>query len=105
MFSMLNPVVATGSREIFYALAIASAARGAPVRDGLAAFGEIGLTGRLRPATQAGRRLEECAKLGLAYVLAPAGTPAKGVKPSVVEAETIGRALSLGLERGEPPVD
>src|SRR5438876_150663 len=88
--------------DLGIALAIASAARGAPVREGLAAFGEIGLTGRLRPATQAGRRLEECAKLGLAYVLAPAGTPAKGVKPSVVEAETIGRALSLGLERGEP---
>ena len=46
-------------------LAIASAARGAPARAGLAAFGEVGLTGRLRPATQAERRLEECAKLGL----------------------------------------
>jgi DNA repair protein RadA/Sms len=41
------------------ALAIASAARGAPVVDGIAAFGEIGLTGRLRPAAQAERRLEE----------------------------------------------
>ena len=36
-----------------------------PVRDGVAVFGEIGLTGRLRPAAQAERRLEECAKLGL----------------------------------------
>jgi DNA repair protein RadA/Sms len=60
--------------DLGIALAIASAARGAPVREGLAAFGEIGLTGRLRAATQAGRRLEECRKLGVSEVLAPAGT-------------------------------
>jgi DNA repair protein RadA/Sms len=35
------------------------------VREGLAAFGEIGLTGRLRPATQGQRRIDECRKLGL----------------------------------------
>ena len=51
--------------DLAVALAIASAARGVPVRDGVAVFGEIGLTGRLRPAAQAERRLEECAKLGL----------------------------------------
>src|SRR5439155_9739440 len=46
--------------DLAVALAIASAAKGAPVQDRLAAFGEIGLTGRLRPAAQAARRLEEC---------------------------------------------
>ena len=51
--------------DLGIALAIASAARSAPVREGLAAFGEIGLTGRLRPATQGPRRAEECRKLGL----------------------------------------
>ena len=60
--------------DLAIALAIASAARGAPVKDGLAAFGELGLTGRLRPAAQAERRLEECAKLGIAVALAPEGT-------------------------------
>ena len=40
--------------DLGIALAIASAARGVPVREGLAAFGEIGLTGRLR-AGDAGR--------------------------------------------------
>ena len=50
--------------DLGIALAIASAAKGVPVREGLAAFGEIGLTGRLRPATQADRRVEECRKLG-----------------------------------------
>src|SRR5262245_28634343 len=51
--------------DLAVALAIASAARGTPVRERLGAFGEIGLTGRLRPASQAERRLDECGKLGL----------------------------------------
>ena len=48
--------------DLAVALAIASAARRVPVKNGVAAFGEIGLTGRLRPAAQAERRLEECAE-------------------------------------------
>jgi hypothetical protein len=60
--------------DLAVALAIASAAKRVPVRAGTAAFGEIGLTGRLREATQADRRLEECAKLGLRAVVAPGGT-------------------------------
>jgi DNA repair protein RadA/Sms len=87
--------------DLAVALAIASAARGAPVVSGLAAFGEIGLTGRLRAATQADRRLEECAKLGLASVLAPTGTASRGT-PIVIEADTISRAISAGLESTSP---
>jgi DNA repair protein RadA/Sms len=51
--------------DLGIALAIASAARSTPVREGIAAFGELGLTGRLRPATQGARRADECRKLGL----------------------------------------
>ena len=84
--------------DVAICLAIASAARGAPVRAGLGAFGEVGLTGRLRPATQAERRLEECAKLGLTTVVAPSGTPSRtGV--SILGSETIQAALGCGLER------
>jgi DNA repair protein RadA/Sms len=82
--------------DLAISLAIASAARGIPVKEGLAAFGEVGLTGRLRAATQAERRLEECAKLGLSTVLAPAGTSLHG-SVGVVEADSAARALSLGL--------
>ncbi|HST15107.1 MAG TPA: DNA repair protein RadA [Gaiellaceae bacterium] len=57
--------------DLGIALAIASAAKGVPVREGVAAFGEIGLTGRLRPATQVDRRLEECRKFGCETVLGP----------------------------------
>ena len=83
--------------DLAVALAIASAARGAPTREGLAAFGEIGLTGRLRAAAQSDRRLEECAKFGLSCVLVPAGTSARG-RLRVVEADTIRSAIGQGLE-------
>jgi DNA repair protein RadA/Sms len=79
--------------DLGIALAIASAARGAPVHDGLAAFGEIGLTGRVRAATQADRRIEECHKLGLTRVIAPTG--AKG---AAVEVETLRQALTGAME-------
>jgi DNA repair protein RadA/Sms len=90
--------------DVAIALAIASAARGVPVKDGLAAFGELGLTGRLRAASQAERRLEECAKLGFATVLAPKGTPGRR-QPAVVEAETAASALRAGLSAAEAGSD
>jgi DNA repair protein RadA/Sms len=79
--------------DLAIALAIASAARNAAVKPGLAAFGELGLTGKLRPATQSERRLEECAKLGLTTVLAPKDTSDKAV-----EVETIRQAISAALD-------
>jgi len=82
--------------DLAVALAIASAARRVPVKTGVAAFGEIGLTGRLRTAAQAERRLEECAKLGLSSVVAPRGTPDRaGIALST--ADTIRHALESAL--------
>jgi DNA repair protein RadA/Sms len=71
--------------DLGIAVAIASAAKGVPVREGLTAFGEIGLTGRLRPATQADRRAEECHKFGARTVVGP-------------DADTLRRALASALE-------
>ena len=71
--------------DLAVALAIASAAKGLPTREGLAAFGEIGLTGRLRAATQTDRRLEECKKLGISVVITPA------------ESDTLAKAVSAAL--------
>jgi DNA repair protein RadA/Sms len=82
--------------DLAVALAIASAAKGARVREATAAFGEVGLTGRLRPATQAERRLEECAKLGLTGVVVPKGSPAHG-KLRVEQADTVRRAIGMGV--------
>ena len=71
--------------DLAIALAIASAAKGVPTKEGLAAFGEIGLTGRLRAATQTERRLDECKKLGIKVVIAPD------------KAETLAAAVRLAL--------
>ena len=85
--------------DLAVALAIASAARGVPVREGFAAFGEIGLTGRLRQASQSERRLEECAKLGIVTAVVPAGTTARS-SARLAEAETLRAAITAGLEAG-----
>jgi DNA repair protein RadA/Sms len=90
--------------DLAIALAITSAARGAPVRDGLAAFGELGLTGRLRPAAQSERRLEECTKLRIASALAPQGTQARS-GPRLVLASTLREAMRLGVGDGGPAGD
>jgi len=87
--------------DLAVALAIASAAKGIPLKVSTASFGEVGLTGRLRPATQAERRAQECAKLGLSAVIVPKGTDARA-NVSLVEAETLGQAVSAALEKAEP---
>src|SRR5262249_49025911 len=90
--------------DLAIALAIASAARGAPVGDRTAAFGEIGLTGRLRLATQGERRLEECAKLGIQHVVAPSDTPAHG-RLQVVAVPTLRAAVGHTLAGTEDDDD
>jgi DNA repair protein RadA/Sms len=60
--------------DLAVALAVASAARGAVLGDGvkpIACFGELGLTGELRTVAHADRRLAEAKKFGLAPVVAP----------------------------------
>jgi DNA repair protein RadA/Sms len=80
------------------ALAIASAARGVAVVEGSASFGEIGLTGRLRPAAQSERRVDECGKLGIGTVVVPDGAPPRERGPQVVAVETLRAAIAAGLE-------
>jgi len=83
--------------DLGVALAIGSAARGLAVRPGLACFGEVGLTGRLRPAAQAERRLAECAKLGFGAVLVPEGTGPRG-RIRREAAATLRQAIGAGLD-------
>jgi DNA repair protein RadA/Sms len=85
--------------DLAIALAVVSAAKGKALKPKLAAFGEIGLTGRLRPAAQAERRLEECGKLGLAAAVAPAGTKVRG-KLRILEAESLREAASAAIDAG-----
>jgi DNA repair protein RadA/Sms len=59
--------------DLAVALAIASAERGDPLPEGVAVFGEIGLTGELRAGGQAERRLSEATKCGFDSVFMPRG--------------------------------
>ncbi|MBA2615035.1 MAG: DNA repair protein RadA [Actinobacteria bacterium] len=88
--------------DLAIALAIASAARGVPVRTGVACLGEIGLTGRLRPIAQLERRLAECSKLGFREVLVPEGTAPHGTI-RLSAASTLRQAIGLGLDASRPP--
>lgn len=57
------------------ALAIASSRADFPVEPGLAACGEVGLTGELRSVTQLEPRLKELSKMGFRRVLVPPHPP------------------------------
>jgi DNA repair protein RadA/Sms len=87
--------------DLAVALAIASAARGVPVRRGVACLGEIGLTGRLRPVAQLERRLAECEKLGLVEAIVPGGAGSHG-RMRTSAADTLRRAIETGLDAGGP---
>ena len=85
--------------DLAVAVAIASAARGKPVRPGLACFAEVGLTGRLRPVSQAERRLAETAKLGLSEAVVSEGTKPHG-RITLQAAATIRQAIGVALDEG-----
>jgi DNA repair protein RadA/Sms len=87
--------------DLGVALAIASAARGVPVKHGVSCFGEVGLTGRLRPVSQAERRLAECAKLGFTEALVPDGTEPHG-RMRLTAAGTLRTAITAGLDASGP---
>ncbi|MFC2076509.1 DNA repair protein RadA [candidate division KSB1 bacterium] len=63
------------------ALAIASSFRDSAIDSGLAAVGEIGLSGEVRPVAQIEKRVSEAARLGFTSLLVPRGN-LKGLKPA-----------------------
>ena len=52
--------------------ALASAANDVPIDKYTALFGEVGLTGEIRPVTYADKRVNECIKTGFKRVILPA---------------------------------
>jgi len=63
--------IAEPAADLAVAAAIVSSYSGRPVRDGTVVFGEIGLSGEVRPVAQSAARLKEAAKLGFRHALAP----------------------------------
>jgi DNA repair protein RadA/Sms len=68
--------VAEPAADVGIALAIASAFRGRPLAADAVAFGELGLSGEVRPVAQRARRIAEAHRLGFRTAIAPlAETP------------------------------
>ena len=86
--------------DLSIALAIVSSRYNMPIPKDLSAFGEIGLSGELRSVPQVGRRLEECARLGLSRCIVPSvfRDSLKELSGLHIEyASTVGEAITLGL--------
>ena len=60
------------SVDLSICAALASAATDVPIDKYTAVFGEVGLTGEIRPVTYAEKRVNECVKTGFKRVLLPA---------------------------------
>lgn len=91
--------------DLAVALAVASSYRDQPVPRDIAAIGEVGLAGEVRPVRQLDRRVAEAGRLGFrACLVPPARRRASGSRvaplPSGVdqrEAESLGAAIEMAL--------
>jgi DNA repair protein RadA/Sms len=64
--------------DLAAAAALVSSLSGSPLPPDTVYFGEMGLSGAIRPVAQAQARLKEAAKLGFANAVSPAARPDKG---------------------------
>jgi len=81
--------------------AVASSIRNRPIKDGTAVFGEVGLAGEIRGATQAPLRVREAAQMGFSRcVLPPGNCPPTDVPPGIqlVEVKTVVDALDAVMD-------
>ena len=92
--------------DLALALAMASSFRDQPLDASVAALGEVGLGGEVRPVAQMGRRLQEAARLGLKRVVAPASAeagPAEATGLEVVRVTTVSQAIRALFPRRSGP--
>ena len=81
-------------------LAVASSFKDRPVADSLVAFGEVGLTGEIRPVPRVLQRVREAANLGFDKVLIPWANVAE-LQKETVNIKLIGvKNLSQAMEEG-----
>jgi len=86
--------------DLAIALALTSSFKEKPMAGRLAAVGEIGLTGEIRPVPQLEKRIMEAARLGFSICVVPGGSGlpqvvAKGMK--VAGVETLEQAIESAL--------
>ena len=95
--------VSETAADLALALAMASSLRNLPLRSGLVAIGEVGLSGELRSAAQLERRLTEASRLGFSACLLPASARSKTPPKEdlkLIYAPTVAQAINLALDRG-----
>ena len=63
--------LADPAADLAVAMAIASAAAGRKIGDGVVVFGEVGLGGEIRSAISSDRRIDEAKKLGFTQAITP----------------------------------
>ncbi|MCX6781546.1 MAG: DNA repair protein RadA [Candidatus Magasanikbacteria bacterium] len=71
--------------DLAAALAIASAYKDKPLGSDMAAFGEIGLSGEVRPVSFTEKRLKECEQLGLKRALTNLGKKSAGLTMKILK--------------------
>jgi DNA repair protein RadA/Sms len=81
-------------------LAIVSSLRNRPLPGGQVVFGEVGLTGEVRPVQRGLERLREAAKLGFSRAIVPAGNQPRGGQQKGLEGLTV-----IGVERLEQALE
>ena len=91
--------IAEPAADLAVAAALVSSLVDTPVPEGAVVFGEIGLSGEVRPVTQGDARLKEAAKLGFARALAPPSKPAAA--PDGMERIAVARLRDLVAAFGE----
>jgi len=73
--------VAETSSDLALLLAVVSSFRDQPLSDGLVAFGEVGLSGEIRPVPNGQERVKEARKHGFKRAIVPvANCPKNGVE-------------------------
>ena len=84
--------------DLALALAIASCSKNLPIKQGLVAIGEVGLSGELRPVSQLNRRIQEASRLGFTSCILPISAQhhkMQGLNP--LFAKTVSMAIRIGL--------
>ena len=85
----LRPLLWTTGGAVAGLLAVVSSLRNRPLPERTVVFGEVGLTGEVRPVQRGQERLKEAAKLGFTRAIIPAANkprqPIEGLEVIAVE--------------------
>ena len=87
--------------DLAIVVAVASSIRNRPLKAGTVVFGEVGLAGEIRGATQAPLRVREASQMGFTHCIVPPGNcPPSEMPPGItlVEVKTVAEALDAAMD-------